>query len=153
MADEIDPRMVVVVPDRAIGKKVAEWLTAKGFPSEVAMVGELAGPTGGLGLGDMPTPTLEVRVLNPDQVEDARKLIAESAAAAELRAIHEKRANRTGTVTATCEDCGKPSEWPAAEMGTTQICPHCTGYMDVPDPDDNWDDMDFGSGEAEDGSK
>jgi hypothetical protein len=50
-------------------------------------------------------------------------------------------------VTATCEDCGKSSEWPAAVMGTTEVCPHCGGYMDIPDPDDDFSGMDFGEDE------
>ena len=29
-------------------------------------------------------------------------------------------------------------------MGTTEVCPHCAGYMDIPDPDDDWSDVDFG---------
>jgi hypothetical protein len=32
-------------------------------------------------------------------------------------------------------------------MGTTEVCPHCGAYMDVPDPDDDWSDMDFGQPE------
>ena len=66
-----------------------------------------------------------------------------------LREREAKRASRTGTVTAVCEDCGKESEWPATAMGTTQTCPHCHCYMDVPDPDENWDDVDFGSEEPD----
>ena len=36
-------------------------------------------------------------------------------------------------------------------MGTTEICPHCNGYMDIPDPDEDWSDVDFGSEEEDDG--
>ena len=52
-------------------------------------------------------------------------------------------------MTATCEDCGKPSEWPAVTMGTTDLCPHCGAYMDIPDPDDDWSDVDFGAPEGD----
>jgi hypothetical protein len=34
-------------------------------------------------------------------------------------------------------------------MGTTETCPHCTGYMDIPDPDDDWSGVDFGDPEGE----
>ena len=56
---------------------------------------------------------------------------------------------RTGTVTVACEDCGKSSDWPATAMGTTEVCPHCAGYMDVPDPDEDWSDVDFGTEDEE----
>lgn len=152
MADDRDPRCVLVVKDRVAAEAVAAWLADKGFPAELAVVGEIAAPVGGLGLEEVPPPELEVRVVNPDHAEPARQAITEQREAlAEARAVAERRAQRTGTVTATCEECGKPSEWPAAEMGTTQDCPHCGAYMDIPDPDDNWDGVDFEAGEAEDG--
>jgi hypothetical protein len=34
-------------------------------------------------------------------------------------------------------------------MGTTENCPHCTQYMDIPDPDDDWGDVDFGTDDEE----
>ena len=36
-------------------------------------------------------------------------------------------------------------------MGKTEVCPHCGQYMDVPDPDENWDDVDFGGEAGENG--
>ncbi len=48
---------------------------------------------------------------------------------------------------AVCEECGKSSEWPAEVMGTTETCPHCQAYMDIPDPDDDWSGVDFGESE------
>jgi hypothetical protein len=36
-------------------------------------------------------------------------------------------------------------------MGTTEVCRHCGGYMDIPDPDEDWSDVDFGEPEGEDG--
>ena len=64
-----------------------------------------------------------------------------------------KHAKRTGTVTATCEDCGKSSGVAAAKMGTTEVCPHCGGYMDIPDPEEDWSDVDFGEAEGENGEE
>jgi hypothetical protein len=89
----------------------------------------------------------EIRVTNPKQAGDAKELLTEAVAASMKQAIRDKRASRTGTTTATCEDCGKPSEWPASAMGTTDVCPHCGGYMDIPDPDDDWSGVDFGEDE------
>ena len=66
-----------------------------------------------------------------------------------LYLIREKRASRTGTTTAICEDCGKSSDWPASAMGTTELCPHCQHYMDIPDPDEDWGGVDFGKDEEE----
>ena len=38
-------------------------------------------------------------------------------------------------------------------MGTIQDCPQCGQYMDVPDPDENWDDVDFTAESEDDESK
>jgi hypothetical protein len=103
-----------------------------------------------LGFSSTVAGGLEVRVLNPAQAEEARGLLVEHAAALEeLRARDKQRAERTGTTTAVCEECGKSSEWPASEMGHTQVCPHCGRYMDIPDPDDDWGDVDVGGEEPE----
>ncbi|MEO1524677.1 MAG: hypothetical protein AAFX06_04535 [Planctomycetota bacterium] len=46
-------------------------------------------------------------------------------------------------ITATCEECGQSSQFPAKQNGTTQTCPKCRAYMDV--GTDDWpDDFDFG---------
>jgi hypothetical protein len=149
MSEERDPRCIQVVPEGMIGERLAEWLTEKGFPAELTMVGQIAAPSGGLGLEEVPPPVLEVRVLNPEHAEPAREaLTAQREFLAEIRDRLERRQNRSGTVSALCEECGKSSEWPATEMGTTEVCPHCSAYMDIPDPEDNWDDMDF-EGESE----
>jgi rRNA maturation protein Nop10 len=90
----------------------------------------------------------EIRVTDPKQADAAKELLTEAVAAGMKKAIREKRAARTGTTTATCEDCGKPSDWPASAMGTTEVCPHCGGYMDIPDPEeDDWSGVDFGEDE------
>jgi hypothetical protein len=36
-------------------------------------------------------------------------------------------------VVVVCEECGKRSEFPAAQTGTVQSCPHCRAYVDVGD--------------------
>lgn len=150
MADDRHSQCLLVAEDVRLAAALAEWLTEKGFPAEVASPGPVAEAGDSLGISEATHPGVEVRVTNPDHVAPAREAIQEKRD--EILAIREqqaKRAARTGTVTAVCEDCGKPSEWPAAVMGTTEVCPHCTGYMDVPDPDENWDDVDFGSEDAD----
>jgi hypothetical protein len=34
-------------------------------------------------------------------------------------------------------------------MGTTETCPHCSHYMDIPDPDEDWSGVDFDSEDDE----
>jgi hypothetical protein len=148
---ERDPRCVHVLEDRATAAALAEWLTGKGYPADVFDAGvprEAADDS--LGFSSTVAGGLEIRVLNPAQADEARNLLAEHAEALkELHERYQKRAQRTGTTTAVCEECGKSSEWPAAEMGRTQVCPHCSRYMDIPDPDDDWGDVDFGGEEPE----
>jgi len=59
--------------------------------------------------------------------------------AAELLAEHDKAAVRDsdrddpGTVSVTCDGCGSVSAFPPEMRKTTQACPHCGGYVDVPE--------------------
>ncbi|MDB5306674.1 MAG: hypothetical protein JWO38_876 [Gemmataceae bacterium] len=152
MADDRHPQCVLVAPEMTTARALAEWLTDKGFPAEVVTPGPVATPGDSLGLSEETFTALEIRVADPEHVGPARTKIAEQKEALEalvIQVLKRKRADRTGTVTAVCEDCGKPSDWPATEMGTTQICPHCDSYMDVPDPEDDWGDIDFSGEEPE----
>jgi hypothetical protein len=146
-----DPRCVIVVEEHTTAVALAEFLTAKGFPSEVVQGGQLGKTDDSLGFSETQSPGLEVRVTDPAKAGDARKLLTEHAEAVQIaRAAAQRRAERTGTVTATCEECGKSSDWPAAEMGTTQDCPFCGAYMDIPDPEESWDEAEFeGDGESD----
>jgi hypothetical protein len=150
MADE-HPLTVFAAENAQVAEAVIKLLAGSGIAAEVyspppqTESSPLTGTT-------MSTPDeLEIRVTNPTQLKEAKELMDSAVASAALRAIREKRANRTGTVTAVCEDCGKSSEWPASAMGTTETCPHCGSYMDIPDPDENWGDMDFGQTEEDEG--
>ena len=152
MADDRHPQCVLVAEQLATATALADWLTDKGFPAQVVTPEPLGGSGDSLGISEAAAPVLEVRVLKPEHVEPARAAIEEQKEALQaIRARQQKRAERTGTVTAVCEECGKSSEWPASEMGTTQDCPHCGEYMDVPDPDENWDDVDFGTEDEAEG--
>ncbi len=149
MADaETDPRWVYTTENHKVADTVIEWLAAEGIAAELIVPKPSVTSDPLTGLTEGPAEQeLEVRVIDVAKVEDARKLLSDAERTARLRAIRDQRAKRTGTVTAVCEDCGKPSEWPASAMGTTETCPHCTGYMDIPDPDDDWTGVDFGNPE------
>jgi hypothetical protein len=150
MSDERDPRTVFVAENARLADAVIQLLAANDIPAEIAPAAPVE--TSALtGMSDAPEE-FPILVTDPTKVEDARTLLARAEQYPELRAVLDKRASRSGTVTATCEDCGKPSEWPATAMGTTEVCPHCANYMDIPDPDDEWSDVDFGApeGDAED---
>ncbi len=142
MSEDRDPRCVHVAPDLRVADAIATWLGEKGFLCEVVAPEIPAAPPDGLGLAEAAPPGVEVRVIDVDQAQKARDAIEDVRA---IRAAQERRAARTGTVTAVCEECGASSEWPAIDMGSTQECPTCGRYMDVPDPDDDWGDMDFGT--------
>ena len=150
MSEEHHPNCVMVAPDMGSGRSLAEWLTKQGFRAVAVEPNEVATPGDVLGISSESIAGVEVRIVDAEQVEAARQAISEHKELLEqLKTREEVRAARTGTTTATCEDCGQSSEWPAAEMGTTQTCPHCSHYMDVPDPEESWDDIDFSAEESE----
>jgi hypothetical protein len=148
MAD--NPLPFFTAPDVRVATWMVNKLLEMGIPAEVrpdiptTTVDPLTGAT------TMADPTrFEVVVTDPAKLEEARKVLEDQRA--EVEARREARAARTGTVSAECEDCGKTSTWPASAMGTTESCPHCTAYMDVPDPDDDWGDLDVGDEDGENG--
>ena len=153
MADR-DPRTVFVADSAPLADAVIQLLAANGIPAEVEPVAPQAAVDPLTGMShESPAGEFPILVTAPKKVEEARELLALAVNKAALNAVREKRAARTGTVTATCEDCGKSSEWPAAAMGTTETCPHCSGYMDIPDPDEDWSGVDFGAPEDEEGTE
>jgi hypothetical protein len=147
------PIPVFLAPNLRVAGVLAEWLTEKGIAADVRA--EMPKPTVDAltGATVMADPTgVEVVVLDPGQEEEAKQLLADRIAEVdELRARREARAAREGTVAAVCEECGKSSDWPASAMGSTQDCPHCTAFMDVPDPDDEWADLDVGADDEGEG--
>jgi hypothetical protein len=147
---ETNPATVFVAENPRIAEAVIQLLAAGNIEAEATTAGPRAETDAVTGLTEVVGPDeYEIRVLDPAKVEEARTLLASAASAAAVAAIRQKRASRTGTVTATCEECGKSSEWPASAMGTTDFCPYCQAYMDIPDPDDDWSDVDFGEPEEE----
>jgi hypothetical protein len=147
MADR-DPRTVFVADNAKLAEAVIQLLAGNNIAAEIEQPPP-AQSSALTGFSDAPPEEFPIIVTDPKQANDARDLLSSAEKMAAMRAAVEKRANRTGTVTATCEDCGKSSEWPAQKMGTTEICPHCAGYMDIPDPEDEWSDADFGEPEPD----
>jgi hypothetical protein len=147
---ERDPRCVLVVAEPKAAELIAAWLTHKGVPAEPVSQPPSA-VEDPLTHAQTPVPgEFQVWVAKAEQADEAREMLEDQRQGIEaLRERESKRAGRTGTVSAECEECGQSSEWPAAEMGTTQDCPHCGKFMDVPDPDDDWGDVDFGEDEAD----
>jgi hypothetical protein len=149
-----DPKCVFVADNDALADAVVKLLASAGIASEAVAPPPQTESQPITGVTDMVTPDeIEIRVMEASQVDAAKELLTSAANAAAIRSVRDKRANRTGTVTATCEECGKSSEWPASAMGTTEVCPHCGEYMDIPDPDDDWSDVDIGEDEDEEPKK
>jgi hypothetical protein len=149
---ERDPRTVFVAQNAQLAEAVIKLLAANNIAAEIEQV---APPPSSAfsGLSEEGPQEFPILVTEPKQATEAKDLLTTAENMSLLRAVRDKRAGRTGTVTATCEDCGKSSEWPATAMGTTETCPHCSGYMDIPDPDDDWAGVDFGKEEGEDEAK
>ncbi|MCE9565931.1 MAG: DUF2007 domain-containing protein [Planctomycetes bacterium] len=144
-----DPKCVFVAKDGASANLIAGVLIGAGFPAEVMNEATLGGFEGITGLvPGFSHKGVEVWVTDPAHVDPAKQFLEEEMKT--IEAEKQKRDARTGTVTVACEECGKSSDWPANAMGTTEVCPHCTAYMDIPDPDDQWADVDFGDAEEED---
>ena len=149
---ERDPRTVFVAENAQLAEAVIKLLAANNIAAEIEQV-SLPPSSAFSGLSAEGPEEFPILVTEPKQAADAKELLTTAENMSLLRAAKEKRATRTGTVTTTCEDCGKSSEWPATAMGTTEICPHCGAYIDIPDPDDDWSGVDFGAEEGEDEAK
>jgi hypothetical protein len=149
MADG-NPLTVFVAENSNLADAVLKLLASTGIEAEAVSPPPKAESEPITGITEMVTSDeIEIRVTNEKQAEAAKELLTSAVNAAALREVRDKRANRTGTVSAVCEECGKASEWPASDMGTTETCPHCAAFMDIPDPDDDWDGVDFGEDEDE----
>jgi Putative prokaryotic signal transducing protein len=131
-----DPKCVFVEGESlARANLVVGWLAGHGIAAEVMnelTYGGFEGLTAMLP-GKLSLRGIEVWVTDPADADRARQLLAQQAAEVEAKA------NRTGMVEATCEECGTPSTFPAAEQGTIQDCRHCGAMIDVPDPEGEWD--------------
>lgn len=78
-------------------------------------------------------------------IERARPVLTDyEQRAADRRAADHGTSKITGPpVEVVCEQCGKRSEFPAAQLGSVQNCPQCGAYVDVGDDVafDGWDEV------------
>ncbi len=65
-----------------------------------------------------------------EDVELGKQLIAEFESKRRLRP---DPANPTATVRFECENCHEQIAFPDFRRGGVETCPHCRGYVDVPD--------------------
>lgn len=145
-----NPDTVFVAENLQVAEAVVQFLASNEIPAEVFTSATQTTSEPITGLSEVTGgEQFEVRVTDPARLKAAQELISSAESGAIVQSIREKRLQRNGTVTATCEECGKSSEWPAASMGTTETCPFCSAYMDIPDPDDDWSGVDFGKPEDE----
>ena len=92
-----------------------------------------AGAWGWLGpLSEMHKP--QVWIERADIERAAPVLTDYEKRAAERRKADQGTSGVAGpSVEVVCEGCGKRSEFPAAQKGSVQSCPHCGAYVDVGD--------------------
>jgi hypothetical protein len=129
-----DPKCVYVADSPAMAGLVQGWLASHRIETEVMNQATLGGFEGLTWIAPgISHRGLEVWVLDADQAEPARTLLAEQAA--EIQALESARANRTGTISVACQECGKENEYPASQAGRTEHCRYCGRYLDVPDSD------------------
>jgi hypothetical protein len=129
-----DPRCVLVADTLAEAEAAIGWFAGRDIVAQVIEENTLGGLDGLNIFTGVGARGWEVWVDNPDVADRARQMLADDQAAKEAT-----RQARTGTVDATCEECGRSATYPAAEQGTIQDCPHCGRMIDVPDPDEDWD--------------
>jgi hypothetical protein len=69
-----------------------------------------------------------------DDIERARPILTDyERRNAERRAAERGEGEAGPPIEVVCEECGKRSEFPAAQKGTVKNCPHCRAYIDVGD--------------------
>jgi hypothetical protein len=117
---------------------VAAFLNSEGVPAKVIDPHALGGPDG-LSLTPGTSRSLEVWVRDPAAAAYARRLIADHAADLPVR-----RADQPELIEVDCWECGAMVKFPSAVIGTVQVCPNCQADLDVPGPDDQWDDESAG---------
>ena len=67
-----------------------------------------------------------------DDIERARPVLTDYERRNAVRRAAERGGGEAAPpVEVTCEECGRRSEFPAAQTGTVQSCPHCRAYVDV----------------------
>lgn len=123
---------------------VVAWLADRGIKSVVPD----RETTRTLGLPNVVPGGVEVCVADEAQLAEATALVVEHEQAL---ARHVAAASRTGTLSVVCDSCGKRFEVEAREAGHVVDCPHCSEYVDVPDPTAS--DVDYMEGAGDEGEE
>ncbi len=142
-----DPRCVHVADSPAVAELVASWLQGQGIEARVmdqSTLGGLEGLTIWSSTG-VSARGIEVWVLDPEQAPRALELLAER----EAERVARRESADVGPVAAVCEECGLTTTFPGAQRGTTQQCPHCAAYLDVPGGEEEWEADQEGEPEEE----
>jgi Putative prokaryotic signal transducing protein len=60
----------------------------------------------------------------------------------ELRGVGREGGTTKLVIEVICEDCSRPTSFPATQEGSVQQCPHCGAYVDVGEGDvpEGWED-------------
>lgn len=90
--------------------------------------------TATLGLPTIIPGHVNVCVTQPEQLDQARALIAEHD---QQIKDHLAKVGATGQVTVTCEKCGAVNTVSTKESGHVIECTECHEYIDVPDPSES----------------
>ena len=99
MAEEHHPQCVLLAPEVRTAQALAAWLTEKGFPAEFVAPNAVAAPGDSLGFSEEAFTGIEVRVIDPEHIEPAKRAIEEMREeVVAVRSRQEKRAERIGTV-------------------------------------------------------
>lgn len=141
-----DPVVLYTAASNIEAHEIADMLQMQGIPAHVV---EDNSPQS-MWLGGLNTAIHKPRVwvsqadkevaLNHMREYDARLRLRDSANRARVDPLQT-------VVFSTCDRCGQEVEFPVAQSGTVQSCPHCASYMDV-DPDPEFSDWDVGEPEA-----
>lgn len=131
-----DPKCVFVADSPGMAEVVVLFLGRNNITAQVMDPETLGGFLGLTPLSStgISANGIEVWVREQATAEQARELIAQREEVLKEKAA--RAATRLGTVKAECDECGKSTEFPAADAGSVQDCPHCGEYMDVPDLED-----------------
>jgi hypothetical protein len=125
-----DPKCIFVAADVAEATVVANWLEHEGVPAQVMDTMTLGGLDGLTAWTGVSARGIEVWALREDLVDRARELLAEHK---DIQSTILAQKIAKGRVSVQCEECGCASVFPADCRGTTDVCPRCGCYLDVPE--------------------
>src|SRR5262245_66218929 len=116
-----DPKCVYVTDRASKAEVIVLLLGENNIAAQLVNPVNLAGQELGSANG------IEVWVNDFADAERAMEVIARH------REVLKEKAERTYIVKVECYVCGKVCEFPAADAGTVQTCPHCGEYLEVPE--------------------